>query len=141
MSMKPGARTRPLASISCAAVSVRRGSTAEILPSRTATSRDRGAPPLPSITVAPRINKSCILAPPPNKRCGAYLRTSLSRALGIAFSVAPVVFCIEVWLRGGGLGHGVRNGIPQRREPRDQQHSQARPSFGQRPDGRLTNHR
>src|SRR6202040_3931297 len=50
--MKPGARTRPLASISCTAVSVRRDSTAEIRPSRTATSRDRGAPPLPSITVA-----------------------------------------------------------------------------------------
>ena len=58
MSINPGARTRPVPSISRAAVSVRRASTADIRPSRTATSTNPGAPPVPSMTVAPRINKS-----------------------------------------------------------------------------------
>ena len=42
-----------------------------------ATSRDRGAPPLPSITVAPRNNKSSMLAPLPTPRIvGDRLRPS-----------------------------------------------------------------
>src|SRR4051794_4980456 len=58
MSIKPGARTRPVPSTSRAAVSVRPASMADIRPSRLATSADRGALPVPSMTVAPRINKS-----------------------------------------------------------------------------------
>ena len=58
MSMKPGARTRPVPS------TFSRGGFGPshldryIRPSRTATSTSCGAPPVPSMTVAPRINKS-----------------------------------------------------------------------------------
>src|SRR5262245_11858026 len=58
MSMKPGARIRPVPSICRAAVSLRRASTAEMRPSRTATSSNRGGLPVPSMTVAPRTIKS-----------------------------------------------------------------------------------
>ena len=104
MSMKPGARTRPLPSISRVAVSLRRASTADMRLSRTATSTDRGAPPVPSITVAPRINKSSMrcsqannrlervwsLMPPVRVRAAVSLTSPdsrLSEAEGFAFTM------------------------------------------------------
>ena len=51
MSMKPGARICPVPSTSLAAVSVRCTSTADIRPSRTATSTNRGSHPVPSTIV------------------------------------------------------------------------------------------
>src|SRR5512145_849715 len=55
--MKPGATTRPAASITRSAGPPSRGATAAMRSPSTATSAARAGPPLPSTTVPPRISR------------------------------------------------------------------------------------
>src|SRR5689334_8711269 len=76
--MKPGARVRPVASITASALVAASMPTKVIRPSAMATSASKGAPPLPSSTRAPRMSVSqlCIAA----KLSGGAISRQLDRS-------------------------------------------------------------
>src|SRR5215469_6566007 len=105
MSMMPGIKVRPPASTVSRASSLI-SPIPTILPASTATSACFGSWPRPSTTVAPRITRSCMSAPPD------LFRQKVSLAYDLADPQKSHRHIVTA--RGGGLYSRRRSGLPKR---------------------------